>query len=68
SMPQGECCIHTCMNITEPFSMTQSVNAATILVWSWLSRKVGACARMGRVQGGKCVIFAYAKIHTILIA
>ncbi len=48
--------------------MTQSVNAATMLVWAWLSRKVGAGARMGRVQGGKCVIFAYAKIHTILIA
>lgn len=34
--------------------MTQSVSAATILVWSWLSRKVGACARM-------TYIFAFKK-------
>ena len=33
-------------------------NAAAILVWPWLSRKVGACARMGRVQGGARAAFA----------
>jgi hypothetical protein len=29
-----------------------------MLAWSWLSRKVGACARMGRVQGGARAAFA----------
>ena len=33
-------------------------SAAAILVWPWLSRKVGACARMGRVQGGARAAFA----------
>jgi len=33
-------------------------SAAAMLAWSWLSRKVGACARMGRVQGGARAAFA----------
>ena len=33
-------------------------SAAAILVWLWPSRKVGACAMMGRVQGGARAAFA----------
>ena len=41
-------------------------SAAAILVWSWLSRKVGACARKGRVQGGNRA--AFAKVRKMSVA
>jgi hypothetical protein len=48
------------MNITEPFSMTQSVNAAAMLAWSWLSRKVGACARREMVSKNFRAIYIFS--------